>query len=394
MAKSVDLSSAFAGAGQAQTIHKLKNRVEELEAEISQLKVVSTKSNEKAALEARIQELVTELTTKSGIQKVQVELIDRNYLQPRQTFPKRRIQAMAELLKNEGQHTPIILIPQTNGRYLLFDGERRLRAARLLEWKTIKAVLLLENSQLDRDELRRKALSTTIHREDLHPLDLAEVLVAEIIYRYPYLQTDESPTTVIPRILNTAISRLERNGKVAQLADVALASQEVQKEWLEAAGFKSCEEAEILGVILGLQLNPASVDSNVMPMLKLTEDLKTVVREEGLEASKARLLNQLSAERLNLSEETVLTIRTQATYQVIQEKLSVSKTRELVKAAIAQHIKQEPTQKVDKIVSKAIQSIRSVPTTEIDRDQLENLYNSLQEKLKEIKKALEETESK
>ena len=286
MAKSVDLSNAFAGAGQAQTIHNLKNRVEELETEISQLKVAGINSDEKAAMEARIQELVTELAAKEGIQEVQVELIERNYLQPRQSFPQHLIQAMAELLKNEGQHTPVILIPQTDGRYLLFDGERRWRAAKLLGWKAIKAVILLENSQLDREELRRKALSTTLHREDLHPLDLAEVLVAEIVYRYPYLQTQSTVTVSIPRILNTAISRLERNGKAAELAELAIASLEIQKEWLEVAGFKACEEADILGIILGLQLNPASVDSNIMPMLKLTEDLKTSVRESGLEASK------------------------------------------------------------------------------------------------------------
>lgn len=393
MAKSVDLSNAFAGAGQAQTIHNLKNRVEELETEISQLKVAGINSDEKAAMEARIQELVTELAAKEGIQEVQVELIERNYLQPRQSFPQHLIQAMAELLKNEGQHTPVILIPQTDGRYLLFDGERRWRAAKLLGWKAIKAVILLENSQLDREELRRKALSTTLHREDLHPLDLAEVLVAEIVYRYPYLQTQSTVTVSIPRILNTAISRLERNGKAAELAELAIASLEIQKEWLEVAGFKACEEADILGIILGLQLNPASVDSNIMPMLKLTEDLKTSVRESGLEASKARLLNQLSAERLNLQESAALTIRTQATNQVIQSKLSVSKTRGLVKTIIAEHTKQEITQSVDKKVTKAIESIRNVSAVEVARPQLEELYSLLQEKLGEIKSALEKTQA-
>lgn len=393
MAKSVDLSNAFAGAGQAQTIHNLKNRVEELETEISQLKVAGINSDKKAAMEARIQELVAELAVKEGIQEVQVELIERNYLQPRQSFPQHLIQAMAELLKNEGQHTPVILIPQTDGRYLLFDGERRWRAAKLLGWKAIKAVILLENSQLDREELRRKALSTTLHREDLHPLDLAEVLVAEIVYRYPYLQTESTVTVSIPRILNTAISRLERNGKAAELAELAIASLEIQKEWLEVAGFKACEEADVLGIILGLQLNPASVDSNIMPMLKLTEDLKTSVRESGLEASKARLLNQLSAERLNLQDSAALTIRTQATNQVIQSKLSVSKTRGLVKTIIAEHTKQEITQSVDKKVTKAIESIRNVSAVEVARPQLEELYSLLQEKLVEIKSALEKTQA-
>lgn len=111
-----DISNAFANAGQSQKIHHLTKRVEELEAEINQLRAVEVDSEEKIVLEARIQELVTELADKQGVSEVPINLIDRNPRQPRQTFTKASIKGMAELLKKQGQHTPVILIPLSKNK--------------------------------------------------------------------------------------------------------------------------------------------------------------------------------------------------------------------------------------------------------------------------------------
>jgi len=280
--QNLDISQALAKAGQSQKVNILTQRVQQLEAEITQLRESvnsdcaerSAEGNrEKAVLEARIKELVTELAEKQGVEEIALNLIDRNLQQPRRTFTNASIQGMAESLNSQGQLTPIILIPLSNGRYLLFDGERRWRAAQHLGWETLTAVFteFEDNDRLDDKAVYKQVLSTTLHREDLNALDLAESLIQQIVYEYPDLAEQKES---IPKILNTAMSRLERSRKNLELADVRLSPRKAQREWLETAGFKSLEEENIFDVILELQLNPTSVNNNIFPLLKLPQDLK------------------------------------------------------------------------------------------------------------------------
>jgi ParB family chromosome partitioning protein len=378
------IGNSFAGASQAQKVDRLNDRIEELEAEISQLKATSIGIEDKQVLEARIQELVKELSNKQGVEEIVIEEIERNVNQPRQTFTAASIQAIAESLNREGQHTPVILLPRSDNKYLLFDGERRWRGASSLGWKTIKAVMLPLDSKINDDNLRRKALSTTLHRENLHPLDLAECLIAEILSKYPYLVEREAE---VPRILNTAMSRLERERKNLELAELKLAKSEVQQSWLEEAQFKSVEERDILEAILSLQLNPASIDANIFPMLKLAEDLKATIRKEGIDGSKARELDKLSQERLNVDEQTALSIRVGATRQVIEEKYSLSQTRSLVKKLLAQNNPVKTLSQRKLKIDKFVQTIREVKIAEIESDTLVILKQVLEEKLQEIELA-------
>ncbi|AFZ28362.1 ParB-like partition protein (plasmid) [Cylindrospermum stagnale PCC 7417] len=376
-----DISNAFATAGQSQKIHHLTQRVEELESEITHLRAVEIGSEEKIALELRIQELVAEVANKQGVEEVAINLIDRNPRQPRQTFTKASIQGMAELLKTQGQHTPIILIPLSNGRYLLFDGERRWRAAHLLGWKALKAVFIAAGIEVDDRKLHRQALSTTLHREDLNALDLAESLIQQIIYDYPDLEDQKD---AIPRLLNAAMSRLERNRKNLELADIRLASKEAQQEWIETVGFKSPEEENIFEVILELQLNPTSIDTNIFPLLKVSQDLKNAIRDEGLEGSKARELNKLSAEQLNIDEAQSLEIRVQLTRRVIQEKLSLSRIKVLVKDILKQYKSSDTSTDQKKKMGQTVKTIQSINFEGIKHNQLEEIRQALEEKLQEI----------
>ncbi|MGL5872670.1 MAG: ParB/RepB/Spo0J family partition protein [Xenococcaceae cyanobacterium] len=379
------VGNSFAGASQAQKVDRLNDRIEELEAEITKLRANSIDIEEKQALEARIQELVTELSAKQGVEEIAIDVIERNPKQPRQTWTASSIQAIAESLNREGQHTPIILIPQPDCKYLLFDGERRWRGASSLGWKTIKAVMLPSEAKIDDNELRRKALLTTLHRENLHPLDLAECLIAEILSEYPYLVERKKE---IPRILNTTMSRLERERKNLELAEIKLASREIQQSWLEEAKFKNFEERDIFEIVLGLQLNPASIDANVFPLLKLASDLKATIREEGLDASKARELDKLSAERLKVEENKALQIRSSNTRQVIDEKYSLSQTKKLVKQLIAQNNSIKTASKQSLKMDKFVQSIREVNIKQIELTYLKTLKQVLQEKLHEIEKII------
>ncbi len=93
------------------------------------------------------------------------------------------IDSMSRSLEKDGQLEPIILIEREN--LVIFDGERRWRSAKALGWKSLQVVMISEPTAL-----HRKALLTSLHREDLNPLDKAEAIVKELAAHTSLKQAD------------------------------------------------------------------------------------------------------------------------------------------------------------------------------------------------------------
>ncbi|MDF5716285.1 MAG: ParB/RepB/Spo0J family partition protein [Rhizonema sp. NSF051] len=379
--KPVEITQLFGQAGQSQQIHQLKSQVEELEAEITQRRANAFSPEEKTALEQQIESLTNQLAAQSGVHEIAINLIDRDPTQPRQTFPQSVITERVESLRRQGQKNPIVLIPQPDGRYKLFDGELRWRSAPLAGMTTLKAVFLPIEDTLDSAVVFEGQLVTSIHSQKLHDLDLAAALRQLIIHKHPDLK-DESDE--IPSFLNAFINRLIRNKTLEDLALIKDADLTTQQQWLETADFKDISEQEIVSVLLGLQLNPVSINNNIFPLLKLAEDIKSVIRSVGLESSKARELNKLSAIALRVDETEAVAIRTQITQQVVQEKLSLSQTRTLVKQTLLQHNSSDAKTKQDKQMEKTIKTIQSIDLKELEPTRLTELRQALTSKLQEL----------
>ncbi len=105
------------------------------------------------------------------IQELKVEDIDPNPYQPRKDFDLDRLKELAESIQRYGLLQPVVVIP--NGkRWLLVAGERRLRAHKLIEASTIRAIVA--DVDLDNLRMRELALVENIQREELSPIELAE----------------------------------------------------------------------------------------------------------------------------------------------------------------------------------------------------------------------------
>jgi ParB family transcriptional regulator, chromosome partitioning protein len=387
----LNLAAKFAGSSNSQKSH-YETRIKELEAEVEALRSASVQTYESdRALQGKLGELAQELAEVGGVQKIALHLIDRNPDQPRKTFPQHDLLAFAEILKNEGQQMPVILIPQEEGRYMLFDGERRWRSAPLAGWKTIEAVIKPEGIGTDKDQLRRQALSTTIHRQDLHPLDLAECLIDEIVYQHPKLEAnaEEALAIEIPRILNTVITRLEKSQKIRDVVKVQSEPRESQRELLSSIDLKP-QEFMILEVLLGLQFNPSSINANIFPMLKLPDDVKQIIRQEGLEASKANELKKLESSKLEIGEQDAAKLRTKIGKQIVAEQLSLSAVRQLIKETLCQYKSTSKDQviSVGERAGKVISSISRFNPVKESKTDLEVLRDTLRAKLLEIEEAL------
>ncbi|MEQ9238035.1 ParB/RepB/Spo0J family partition protein [Coleofasciculus sp. E2-BRE-01] len=367
--KAPDLTSYFSAAKQSQQLSEAEEEIQRLKIEIEELRAAG--SNE---LETQLAALREQLESTAGILSIPIEQIQPNPEQPRQTFLSESVESMSRSLEKDGQLEPIILMRR--GDLVIFDGERRWRSARALGWQNLHAVIISEPVAL-----HRKALLTSLHREDLNPLDKAEAIVRELADNTDIEAAD------IPRILNTAVRRLNAQKRMSQVVELMTATEDVQQQGLADLGLEEREQA-VLGLLLDLQLNPASVDANIFPMLGLAPDLKTAIRESGLKGVHGMALAKLNGKNLGKTEGEALAIRVQVTQRVIAEKLSATKTRKLVNETIASQAKEDVKlsrniKQVAKVTGN-LQKLSSETLAAAEIDQLTQLQEILKQKLAEI----------
>ena len=98
-------------------------------------------------------------------------LIDINPNQPRKNFDPTALNELASSIKIHGVIQPILVTPRNN-RYMIVAGERRFRASKLAEMKSIKAII----KDLDDKSVKEIALLENIQRQDLNPIETARAL--------------------------------------------------------------------------------------------------------------------------------------------------------------------------------------------------------------------------
>lgn len=104
----------------------------------------------------------------TNVQSVQIGQIKPNPFQPRENFDPASIEELAQSIKEKGVIQPL-LVRQKGDYYELIAGERRLRAANLLNLQEVP--IIVKNVE-DQDSLEL-ALIENIQRQDLNPIEQA-----------------------------------------------------------------------------------------------------------------------------------------------------------------------------------------------------------------------------
>ncbi|PIY96704.1 MAG: chromosome partitioning protein ParB [Candidatus Kerfeldbacteria bacterium CG_4_10_14_0_8_um_filter_42_10] len=108
-------------------------------------------------------------TEAERIREVPVTQIQTNPMQPRQHFDHHSEEDLVNSIKEHGIIQPLV-VTKTDQGYQLIAGERRLRAAKLLELATVP-VILRNASQQQKLEV---SLIENIQRQDLNPIEEAQ----------------------------------------------------------------------------------------------------------------------------------------------------------------------------------------------------------------------------
>ena len=104
-----------------------------------------------------------------GLREIPPDLIQPNARQPRRNFDQARLAELAESIRTRGVLQPIVVRPLAGGSFELVAGERRLRAAQMVELETIPA-LVRDTDDWERLDL---ALAENMARVDLNPIEEA-----------------------------------------------------------------------------------------------------------------------------------------------------------------------------------------------------------------------------
>ena len=108
---------------------------------------------------------------KAAAELIRISAIDPRHDQPRKTFEREALEALADSIAAYGVLQPIIVRenPTAEGTYEIIAGERRWRAAKMAGLSEIPAVVY------DGDELRaaQVAMIKNVQREDLNPVEEA-----------------------------------------------------------------------------------------------------------------------------------------------------------------------------------------------------------------------------
>ena len=104
------------------------------------------------------------------IAKIAISKIRPNPNQPRREFDQSSLQELANSIKEKGVVTPIT-VRELNSRYELIAGERRWRASKILNKKTIPAYIIKVKNDA---EIMEIALIENIQRKNLNAIEEAE----------------------------------------------------------------------------------------------------------------------------------------------------------------------------------------------------------------------------
>lgn len=116
-----------------------------------------------------IDDVIDKTNINGGITQVKMSLIEPNKNQPRKSFDKEKIEALANSIKENGLIQPIIITPSEGGMYKIVAGERRWRAGKKAGLKEIPAVI----RDYSDEQVAEIALIENLQREDLNPIEEA-----------------------------------------------------------------------------------------------------------------------------------------------------------------------------------------------------------------------------
>ena len=210
---------------------------------------------------------------KDLIVELDISAIKTNPYQPRKVFQEESIKELAQSIMEHGLLQPIIVYQDENKDYVLIAGERRLRASKVAQKSTIRAII----AEIDLAQLRELALIENIQREDLNPIDLAKSY-QELLEDYGITHQELADKIKKSRVQITNTLRLLT---LIPEVQTALIEEKITQGHAKAfVGLESKEQRLMLDSVMGQKLSVRDTE-------RMTQNLKD--KAKGKKTSKTPL---------------------------------------------------------------------------------------------------------
>jgi ParB family transcriptional regulator, chromosome partitioning protein len=238
--------------------------------------------------------------------------------QPRRYFDPQAMEKLIASVKQYGVLQPLIVRPQKKGKYELVAGERRYRAALAANLPSVPVVV----RELSDEESWQLALLENLQREDLNPVEETEGILQLLSWKL-----GREPEAAISLLNQAAHPERESVDNVIHTRE-----WRVVLEVFDAVG----------------KFTPESFRTNRLPLLKLPDEIKEVLRSGRLAYTKARAIAKLKdpEQRKILLE------------AAISEDLSLSQIQERIKSLELQEVEKGETQTLKIRVDIALRQVK------------------------------------
>lgn len=145
-----------------------------------------------------------EQTSSENVMQIKTSLIKDNRLQPRTYYDEEKLAELVASIKEKGVLQPI-LVRKSGTDYEVIAGERRLKAARILNLENVPVVI---KAATDREALIL-ALVENIQREDLNPIEEAQSF-KKLVEDFNFSQEDVAKSVGKDRSTVSNLMRLLR----------------------------------------------------------------------------------------------------------------------------------------------------------------------------------------
>jgi ParB family transcriptional regulator, chromosome partitioning protein len=242
---------------------------------------------------------------------------------PRRYFDPSTMQGLIKSIQDNGILEPLLVRPLSGEIYELVAGERRLRAAQAIG--LIEVPILIR--ELSDQEALKHSLIENLLREDLNPLEETETVLKLLALSLSL--TTEQAVSLLYRMQND--THRSTHNVMGQL-----------------------ETQIVQNVFAQIGMSWESFVNNRLPLLKLPEDVLTVLREGQLAYTKAKAISLVKDASVR---QDLLSI-------AISQKLSLSQIRkhiaELLKSSTqtAQPLAEDGTQSIKSLLDSTYRSVK------------------------------------
>ena len=234
-----------------------------------------------------------------------IEKIIPNQFQPRTVFNDEKILELAQTLKTHGIIQPIVVREIEDGMYEVIAGERRLRAAKSLEWDKISAII----RNLTDTETASVALIENIQREQLSVIEEAKAYV-QLLELHEL--TQEALAQRLGKSQSTVANRI-RLLKLPEIIQNAVMNRDISERHARALLKLETEELQILFLEKTLEdsLNVKSLEALIKELIEKEDKPKPRKRKTQIISKDIRIATNTIRESLKMISNTGIVVESE-----------------------------------------------------------------------------------